>query len=164
MQVVSKSRHWSSTMFSCQASCRTGALTQLRATCPMQRARTQYSASLEMAGHWMLCFRSFRNRTSESDLCLWAPPIVPRGRRQCSSPVFGFIAKAEEADPNDVMPFFEAWGIHLPWAKTEWVPRSNAVLIWNINWVPLFSPGVGSGPSKIVTWESSRINSSPASL
>ena len=42
-----------------------------------------------------------------------------------NAPVLGFIAKAEDADPNDVMPFFEAWGIHLPWAKTQWVSRSN---------------------------------------
>ena len=42
-----------------------------------------------------------------------------------NAPVLGFIAKAEEADPNDVMPFFETWGIHLPWAKTQWVSRSN---------------------------------------
>ena len=44
-----------------------------------------------------------------------------------NAPVLGYIAKAEQADPNDVMPSFEAWGINLPWAKTEWVPRSNAV-------------------------------------
>ena len=43
-----------------------------------------------------------------------------------NAPVLGFIAKAEDADPNDVMPFFEAWGIQLPWAKTQWVSRSNA--------------------------------------
>ena len=42
-----------------------------------------------------------------------------------NAPVLGFIANAEDADPNDVMPLFEAWGIHLPWAKTQWVSRSN---------------------------------------
>ena len=31
-----------------------------------------------------------------------------------NAPVLGFIAKAEQANPNDVMPFFEAWGINLP--------------------------------------------------
>ena len=42
-----------------------------------------------------------------------------------NAPVLGFIANAEDADPDDVMPLFEAWGIHLPWAKTQWVSRSN---------------------------------------
>ena len=40
-----------------------------------------------------------------------------------NAPVLGYIAKAEQADPNDVMPFFEAWGIQLPWAKTQWISR-----------------------------------------
>ena len=40
-----------------------------------------------------------------------------------NAPVLGYIAKAEQADPNDVMPFFEAWGIQLPWAKTLWISR-----------------------------------------
>ena len=40
-----------------------------------------------------------------------------------NAPVLGFIAKAPQADPNDVMPFFEAWGIQLPWAKPQWISR-----------------------------------------
>ena len=55
--------------------------------------------------------------------------MFTRERRQLylaaegSAPVLGYIAKAEQADPNDVMPFFEAWGIQLPWAKTQWISR-----------------------------------------
>ena len=40
-----------------------------------------------------------------------------------NAPVLGYIAKAAQADPNDVMRFFEAWGIQLPWAKTQWISR-----------------------------------------
>ena len=39
-------------------------------------------------------------------------------------PKLGYIAKSIRANPNEVMPFFEAWGINLPWTKTEWVPRA----------------------------------------
>ena len=38
-------------------------------------------------------------------------------------PQLGFIAKSTGADPNDVMPFFHLWGIHLTWAKTAWNPK-----------------------------------------
>ena len=41
-----------------------------------------------------------------------------------ASAKLGYIAKSPVADPNDVMPFFEKWGINLQWSKTQWVARN----------------------------------------
>ena len=42
-------------------------------------------------------------------------------------PKLDFIAKSPDADPNDVMPFFEKWGFHfISWSKTAWVAKSGA--------------------------------------
>ena len=48
-------------------------------------------------------------------------------RRQCflasevTHPLLGWMLKSENTDPNDVMPFFNKWGVRITWAKTSWV-------------------------------------------
>ena len=81
---VSQSLNWSSTTKCSPTSCKTGAHLQLTAKCLMRDPQTLCSVHCWKWQCTQCTLSSLPILAHASRLCLRAPSVVPRGRRECS--------------------------------------------------------------------------------